>query len=71
MLGTVIVPLDVVMKIDYLRAVVQFHDNPENVVFKLEGGVEWGRSIAPLKEVIKFTEDEEAYVPPDDEKLYF
>ena len=58
------------MKVDYLRAVVQFHDNPENNVFKLEGGVEWGKSIAPLKEVIKF-EDEEAYVPPDDEKLYF
>ena len=67
---TVIVPLDVVMKVDYLRAIVQFHDNPENV-FKLEGGDEWGRSIALLKEVIKFTEDEEAYVPPNDEKLYF
>ena len=58
------------MKVDYLRAIVQFHDNPENV-FKLEGGDEWGRSIAPLKEVIKFTKDEEAYVPLDDEKLYF
>ena len=66
-MGTVIVPLDVAMKVDYLRAVVQFHDNQENV-FKLEGGVKWGRSIAPLKEVIKFTEDEEAYVPPDDKK---
>ena len=58
------------LKVDYLRTVVQFNDNPVNV-FKLKGRVEWGRSIALLKEIIKFTEDKEAYVPPEDEKFNF
>ena len=68
-LGTVTIPMDVIMKIDYLRTVVRFHDDTK-YCFKLQG-VEWGRSIAPLKEVIKFTEDEDAYVPPSDEKMFF
>ncbi len=69
-LGTVKAPMNVVMKIDYLRAMVQFHGNSDNS-FNLLPGEEWGRTTAPLEEVIKYTTSPSIYTPPVDDKLYF
>ena len=58
------------MKIDYLRAVVQFGENSDNY-YHLQPAEEWGRSTAPLEEVIKYTKDPDGYVPPENEKIVF
>ena len=58
------------MKIDYLRAMVQFGENSDNY-YNLQPAEEWGRSTAPLEEVIKYTKDPDGYVPPKNEKIFF
>ena len=64
------IPKEVVLKVDYLRAVTEFKPSHDQC-YTLKPAAEWGRSVAPLQEIVKFFQDKEGYSPPNDYKLVF
>ena len=67
-LGTVTITESTLRQLPYLDVMVRFHPKQDNR-YQLIPAVEWGRSTAPLKEIIRFIESGKDYRPPMDAQL--
>ena len=68
-LGTLSISEDVLKKVEYLHSLTNFESHPDRC-YSLIPAFEWGTSLAPIKEIISFVQNEDAYCPFRDVKVF-